>query len=258
MNDDGGLAMSDPMAQGLRHRFAAMRANQLDATRRRSAGMSLIEIVVVLAIIGALSAAASPSLRQFVANQRLKSAARSVADAFLLARAEAIRTGNAHIVFLSAGDPAATDPAGTSLNASSVGAEPDGGTWPALVVDDGGPGAWNCLIDVADPGRGIPPERGVSWGVAGSAGNRAPGDDNAADPATGATFEYRGNPVTWVLFRGDGIPLTFDAACNLGTIGSGGGAVYVTNGSRDYAVVLSPLGAVRVHAFEAGADEWTD
>ena len=29
--------------------------------------------------------------------------------------------------------------------------------------------------------------------------------------------------------------------------GEGGGAWYVTNGRRDYAVVLTPLGAVRVH-----------
>jgi type II secretory pathway pseudopilin PulG len=223
--------------------------------------MTMIEIVVVVAIVGLLAALATPALQEFVENQRVKSAARSVGDAFQLARAEAIRTGSAHIVFLSAaaaGNPAATDPAGTSLNAASIGAEPRGGTWPAVIVNDGAPGAWNCRIDAADPSRGVPAENGVFWGVSVSAGVRAPGDDNAALPANGSTFEYRGNPVTWVLFRGDGIPLTFDAACNLGTLGSGGGAVYVTNGSRDYAVVLSPLGAVRVHAFEAGAGAWTN
>lgn len=252
--------MSDPMAHGLRRPRAAMRANDRRATRRRITGLTMVELVVVIGIIGVLAAMAVPGFLQMMANQRLKTAARSIADAFQLARAEAIRTGDAHIVFLSAGDPAATDPSGVSLNASSIGAEPRGGLWPALVIDDGAPGAWNCRIDGAEPSRGIDPQQGVSWGVAQSAGVRAPGDDDptAGDPATGATFEYRGNPVTWVLFRGDGIPLTFDAACNLGTIGSGGGAVYMTNGSRDYAVVLSPLGAVRVHAFEAGAHEWSD
>jgi len=243
--------MSDPVARGLRNR-AAMHDQDSPSTRarRRHAGFSMIEIVVALAIIAVMAAIGAPQLQQLVANQRVKSAARSIADAFLLARSEAIRTGNAHIVFLSAD--------GSALDGSALGAEPRTGIWPALVVNDGGPGDWNCAIDDTDPAVGIPPETGVAWGYTIAGGARAPGDDNAADPASGVTFEYRGNPVAAVLFRGDGIPLTFDAACTLGTIGSGGGAVYVTNGARDYAVVLSPLGAVRVHAFNSGVDAWND
>ena len=68
------------------------------------------------------------------------------------------------------------------------------------------------------------------------------------------TFTDRnGNPVSWVMFRADGIPVTFDAACTPGTLGSGNGAVYATNGLRDYAVVLTALGGVRVHVFGTGA-----
>ena len=40
--------------------------------------------------------------------------------------------------------------------------------------------------------------------------------------------------------------------------GNAGGAIYLTNGQRDYAIVLSPLGAVRVHAFEEGTNQWTN
>lgn len=234
--------MNDPVAQGLRSVLAAMRTDPCTTSRAR-AGFSLIEVMVVVAIVGALALLAGPNLQQFMANQRVKSAARSVADSFQLARAEAIRTGNAHVVFLL-GQP---DPAGTAPGA------------PALVIDDGPAGSWNCQIDAGEARNAIVAESGISWGVAQAGSNPAPGDYTDADPADGATFrDAAGNTVTWVLFRGDGIPLTFDAGCTLAPIGSGGGAVYVTNGNRDYAVVLSPLGAVRVHAFDVGANEWTN
>jgi prepilin-type N-terminal cleavage/methylation domain-containing protein len=241
--------MSEPVARGLRSGLDAMRTDDTTVGRRR-AGFSLLEIMVVVAILGLLVAVAGPQLGEFARNQRVRSAARSVADAFLLARAEAIRTGNAHIVFLAAGPaggPPATDPAGTALGAAAV------------VLNDGPAGIWNCRIDPGEARTDVPVRDGIAWGFARSGGQPAPGDDPGADPSAGATFrDAAGNPVTWVLFRGDGIPLTFDAGCNLAPIGSGGGGVYVTNGNRDYAVVLSPLGAVRVHAFEVGADAWTD
>lgn len=245
--------MSERVAHGLRNRPSEMRAKQ----RRPRAGMTLLEIMVVIAIIGVLAAGAFPALQRFIDNQRVKTAARSIADAFLLARAEAIRTGEPHIVFLSAalgGSPPATDPAGTSL-----GDDPRGGTWPAIVLNDGDPNPSNCRIEAGESRREIPSERGVAWGWTLSAGAAAPNDEGGGSAATGSTFsDPAGNNVTWVMFRGDGLPVTFDAACNVGTVGSGNGAVYVTNGDRDYAVVLTALGAVRVHAWNAGEGAWTD
>jgi type II secretory pathway pseudopilin PulG len=220
--------------------------------------MTMLEVMVVVAIVGVLVALAAPSLLLILGNQRVKSAARDTADAFLLARSEAIRTGNPHIVFLSAGVPAGTDPAGTSL-----GIDPrTNSEWPVVVLDDGPPAGSNCQIDPGEPLRSVPSQPGVAWGFALSGGAPAPQDQGAAnggDPTDGSTFtDATGTPVTWVMFRGDGVPVTFDNGCNLAPIGTGGGGVYLTNGRRDYAVVLSPLGGVRVHAYEAGEGAWTD
>lgn len=234
--------MSDPVARGLRSVLAAMHTAPSTTSRAR-AGFSLIEVMVVVAILGALAAVAAPGLSRFLANQRVKSAARSVADSFQIARAEAIRTGDAHIVYLlGQADPGGTLP----------------GT-PALVIDDGPAAGRNCRIDAGEPRSTIRAEQGVAWGAAQAGTTPAPGDYADADPADGATFrDAAGNTVSWVMFRGDGVPLTFDAGCTLAPIGSGGGAVYVTNGDRDYAVVLSPLGAVRVHAYDVGVNAWTN
>jgi prepilin-type N-terminal cleavage/methylation domain-containing protein len=228
---------------------------------RLRAGLTLVEVMIVVAVIGALVSLAAPAMQRLLEAQRVKGAARSVADAFLLARGEAIRTGNPHIVFFSAGTPAATDPAGTSL-----GIDPrTNAEWPVVVLDDGPPAGSNCQIDPGEPLRPTASQQGVAWGYAVAPPLPRPpapndvGEIRGGDPADGTTFvNDNGERVTWVMFRGDGVPVTFDAGCNLSQIGSGGGAVYVTNGRRDYAVVLSPLGGVRVHAFEAKEALWTN
>jgi type IV fimbrial biogenesis protein FimT len=114
---------------------------------RKSGGFTLIEIMVVVGIIAVLAAFTTIQMGEWLANQRVKAAARSAADAFQLARSEAIRTGNNHIVFF--GSPGSTDPAGTALTGSA-------GTWgPILVVNDGPPSTANCKIDGGEATRGI-------------------------------------------------------------------------------------------------------
>jgi len=229
------------------------------------AGFTLVEVMIVVAIIGIVAAFGTPAMERFFVNLRARSAARSTADALRIARVEAIRTGIPHIVFLSAaasGDPPATDPAGTAL-----GADPGtGGPFPVLVLrdeGDGGGGNPNCLIDAGEIQQGITAQRDVAWGSTLSGVTSVPSDTGLADHSTGSSFRTRaGAPATWVLFRPDGIPVGFNAACDpdddLGGVGSGGGAIYLTNGLRDYAIVLSPLGSVRVHIWNAGAGAWTN
>jgi hypothetical protein len=104
----------------------------------------------------------------------------------------------------------------------------------------------------------------VRWGVA-VATTRAPGDTGAANfspPQTsgGTTASPANAAVPWFLFRPDGVPVRFQGASSAcGTIGTtalGGAAFYLTNGTRDYAVVLSPMGGVRIWVWDQTAGAW--
>jgi hypothetical protein len=115
------------------------------------------------------------------------------------------------------------------------------------------------LIDAGEVQQGISAERDVAWGSAVSGGAAAPGDVGLGDRSSGSSFNSpAGAGTTWVVFQPNGIPVGFDAACDTGDVGSGAGALYLTNGRRDYAVVMSPLGTVRVHVWQQGAGRWTD
>jgi len=61
--------------------------------RRTSAGFSLAELVVVIAIIGITLAVAVPGIRDFMAGQRVKSAALDFSSAAMFARSEAMKRG---------------------------------------------------------------------------------------------------------------------------------------------------------------------
>ena len=163
----------------------------------------------------------------------------SLTGALNLTRSEAIRTGNIHILFF--GQDAQGDPL---LDGNGV-------TVPVLILDDGRPGSLNqnCQIDGGEAIQTVRPETGVSLGVGGGAG-AAPGDLGTGDVTTGSSFIGPDTlAASWVLFRPEGTPRSFDIGCNTGPIGSGTGAFYMTNGTRNVAVVLSPMGGLRVHGW---------
>jgi prepilin-type N-terminal cleavage/methylation domain-containing protein len=219
--------------------------------RRDERGFTLIEVVVAFAILAVLAAFVLPNFAGWMATQRLKQAARSVADAFLLARAEAIRTNHRYVVFFET-------ITGEDLEGNPL-LDAQGNPAPVLVLDDGPAATADCEIDSAEltltPVASVD---GVSWGVT-KATAAAPLDDPAAVLSNGTTFlDPAGNDVNWVAFRPDGVPVGFDDTCTFGQTGSGGGSVYVTDGRRDYAVTLSPLGAVRIHAWEEVSGSWTN
>ena len=88
-------------------------------------------------------------------------------------------------------------------------------------------------------------------------GRHLPGGD--PDFACCTFTDPAGNPSRWVVFLPDGMPRAFSTGpFAAGAVGAGGGAVYVSSGTRDYAVVLAPLGGVRVHSWNRGASAWTN
>jgi len=225
---------------------------------RSGRGFSIIELMVVLAIVTALIVVAAPTLRDAARNARLKGATRDLAGAIQYARAQAIRTGVNHVVMF------ATTPAGNPLPA------------PAIVLSDADS---DGNIDVGetvkfvptDPGRefqGIPQttQYGKSNAVGVPAGDPDPlGVFGAATNAVASFRDPAGGNSNQLLFQPDGIPRTYDPGppFNPGTIGSGAGAIYLTNGNpltgergRDYAIVVRPLGGVRVSVWDPSAGGW--
>ncbi len=215
----------------------------------------MIEIAIVLAIIGVVTALTLPNVSRFFENANGRAAAKSVADAFNFARAQAIRTGNNHVVFFAVGGAGDVD--GNDL----LGA--DGREVPILVLNDGRPGSadQDCAIDAGEESFVFAAQPGVGWGHnSAPASEEAPDDDAVSSiPSAGSSFfEPDGaTAATWVLFRPDGVPVAIDTDCNEGRLGTGGGTIYLWTDNRDYAVTLAPLGGVRVHVWNPSTGAWT-
>jgi prepilin-type N-terminal cleavage/methylation domain-containing protein len=219
------------------------------------AGISLIELMVVVAVIGVLAALAVPSISDMRDQARMRGFARDVANMFLMARSQAMRTGNHYLVFF--GPAGTTDPAGTVI------IDTDGNSVAMLILDDGAAATANCHIDGGEDIDTLALEIDVGWGVA-RATVKAPNDSGTAafapPQASGSTFSDPSNNATnWVLFRSDGVPVgvapTATTCGTIGSTGTGGASIYLTNGARDYAVVLSPLGDAGVHVWNTTS--WT-
>ena len=98
----------------------------------------------------------------------------------------------------------------------------------------------------------------ASFGLT-SASAKVATDTGTGTLSTGSTFTNGvGGAARWVMFRPEGTPVAFNSACSLGSVGSGGGGIYLTNGRRDVGVVVTPLGATRVHRWASDSSSWSN
>ncbi len=213
-------------------------------------GFSLIELMLVILIIGIATAAAVPSWERMQTNSRARTTARMISNAFQTARAQAILAEGQHLVMWGT---AAGDACGNPLAS------------PVVILDDAD---GDCCIDPGESLINVSSNpavdfNGLNWGVT-FATTAVPEDIGGGAYTTGSSFtDALGSQTYWVAFRNDGVPVGFSNACTLGQVGTGGGGIYLTNGGstsgqRDYAVVLTALGAPKIYSWDAASNAWTN
>lgn len=79
----------------------ATRSNSLSA-RPHEPGFTLIELMVVVAVLAALLSIGAPSFMEWIQNSRIRTAAESIQNGLQIARAEAVRR-NANVEFILEG-----------------------------------------------------------------------------------------------------------------------------------------------------------
>jgi prepilin-type N-terminal cleavage/methylation domain-containing protein len=224
---------------------------------KRQSGVSLMEIIVVIVVIGVMSTASVSYMRTWQEDQQAASVARSLADMLALARAEAMRTGSNQLLLFNIGGVSTQDAAGNDIE------DVTGVPATAVVVTDRFGGVENCALDDGDIRTSLAANDNFRWGVT-NANLRAPLDGNQPAIGLGSTFARvaaPNTPLNGLIFGPQGIPFTFSAngtgCLAIDSVGSGGGALYITNGRRDYAVVQSPLGGTRFHVWDASFGTWS-
>ncbi len=219
----------------------------------RSSGFSILELMVVVAIIAIVSAMVAPSLRAYGVRESARANAQKIAAVLSEARALAIDRGTNYLVLF-------TTP--MLLRNPVTGVAPP---IAQVVQDVNNNWAVNAGIDVVRNVFAAPDSKPAVtlYGVGGAppfttsplAPEDVPGGGLAdlSALANGTTFpNFAGS--TAVGFTPRGIPVDL----NTTTVpGSGAGAFYITDNDKAvYATVLMPLGGVRVRVLDPGLNNW--
>lgn len=152
--------------------------------RRRQHGFTLMELLVVVAIIALATAMAMPSIAKFMKGQKLAQSGRIIQTMFSQARGASITQRADHYVFI--GRIRAPGGVGNDVYAfhvfrKGVGWEPGNPTiLPSSVeplFDPATQQLLGCHLKIQDWTEGLPPAQGGSWG-----GNTAGVSDAASNP----------------------------------------------------------------------------
>ncbi len=188
-------------------------------------GMSLIEILIALLVLGTAAAVATPALRNASAEMRIRSAGREASVTFLRARLEAIRTRRETAVRVESRD----------------------GRWQLMIYRDGnGNGVRNREIDAGVDRR---VNGGWSW--------------DRGDVLVGILQTVRvpdpSDPSRRLSRTEDPVRFNNSNLCSFSPLSeSTPGSLYLTDGRRKMAVVrvLNRTGRIRVLYFTAGDSRW--
>ena len=249
------MKMRRPRPRWSSHGFSSL--------RRRVDGFSLIEVVIVLSIVGILLSMGVASFSNWSTRERLSNSAGELAQILFVARVEAIRKSVNHIVFF-----------GSDASGGDLVSENGGTPVAALLIEDTN---GNGAPDVGEQRMVVPmaTDTKIVWGrthapilvptnggsVAGDPFSGTSTEGSAQEQSSVANFRHPSQADTvqsWILFAPDGTPRALDASAGVvvADVGTGDGAIYLSDGERDQAVVMTALGAVRSYRWDTGDGSW--
>ncbi|MFQ5513576.1 MAG: Tfp pilus assembly protein FimT/FimU [Myxococcota bacterium] len=224
--------------------------------RRRELGFTVTELMIVVAILGILSAMAAPSFARYFLREDTRANTQKIARILSEARQLAIDRGRNQFVIFS--NPLIfQNPGGGGAPQIATMVEDVDGDFLLSAPDLQRPifAFENTHPNVTAYGAGAAAPHGNATFPPEDAAAAAVGPNLAALAATGRGSTFPNAPFNFnptVGFNPRGIPVSLATPTNPG---SGAGAVYITDNDKSvYAVILLPLGGVRVRALQPNAN----
>jgi len=211
--------------------------------KKNASGFSLLEVLVVILILGVLSAMAIPGWQRMQKNARLSGDGHSLSETLSVAKMRAAANFTESRVFLYTGDKQyfRIDVWNKSLSAN--------GCW----VPDGKASAANtdCVTTTSTTGNEnyLSPGVSVGYGTVSTAPQNSSTTLAQASPCKqGGTLPTNGTDISstsCIQFNSRGFPIP----------GSGTG-FYITDGTRVYGTVTNAMGLIHTYVTDAGGSVW--